>query len=204
MRWRRLWDQMNVANELTFLRLVAVPFFILSVLSGRFVLALGLFLAAAVTDLLDGLTARVFRQQTPLGAYLDPAADKLLMVSAFVLLTDYPVMFKDLGFVVRLPISLTVLAISRDVLIVLVAALLYLAYGTTHFVPSVLGKLTTLAEATTVGWTLWCNAVGRNHPGLQLAIWITLGLILLSGLDYLRRTVRSLVETGAGAPGPPR
>ncbi len=196
MGWRRLWDQVTLANQLTFLRLVAVPFFILALVSGRFALAFAIFAAAAATDLLDGLTARVFRQHTPLGTYLDPAADKLLMVSAFVLLTDYPTMFKDLALVARLPVPLTVLAISRDVLIVLVAALLYLAHGTTRFVPSLWGKLTTFAEMVTIGWTLWCNTSGRNHAALRLAIWGTLALILVSGLDYLRRTVRGLLLAG--------
>src|SRR6185295_1714878 len=114
----------NLANQLTFLRLVAVPFFVLAVLESRFALALVLFVGATVTDALDGLTARLMKQRTPLGALLDPAADKLLLTSAFVLLTDYPSMFKPIELVQRIPLWLTILTISRDVLIVCISVAL--------------------------------------------------------------------------------
>jgi cardiolipin synthase len=191
MDLKRLLGVVTLANQLTFLRLVAVPFFTLAVLGARFGVALALFVAAAITDLLDGLTARMLRQRTPLGAYLDPAADKLLLVSAFILLTDYPAMFQDIPMVARLPIWLSILAISRDILIVAVALMMYLAYGRTHFEPTLWGKLTTASEALTIGLFLLANAVGVAHPVLEVAVWVTLGLILVSGFHYLFRTGRS-------------
>ena len=197
MDFKRVLENVTLANQLTFLRLVAVPFFILSILGARFGLALILFVGAALTDLLDGLTARMFQQRTPLGAYLDPAADKLLMTAAFVLLTDYPNMFHEISMWNRLPLPLTILAISRNVFIVSVALMIYLAYGATRFKPTIWGKLTTLSEILTVSVFLLFNWLERWHLVLDVAVWVTLSLIFVSGFNYIWRTVRGLRE---GAP----
>jgi cardiolipin synthase len=193
---------LTLANQLTFLRLVAVPFFILAVLEARFGLALAIFIAAGVTDLLDGLVARVFRQRTALGAYLDPAADKLLLVAAFILLTRYPNLFQTIPMTNRIPIGLTILVISRDVLIVAIAFMLHLAYGQTRFQPSLLGKITTGAELVTTGLVLLCNHLERSHPIVGIAIGTTLMLILVSGFHYLWRTVKQVREKGPDRASP--
>jgi cardiolipin synthase len=187
---------LTLANQLTFLRLVAVPFFILAVLEARFGVALAIFIAAGVTDLLDGLVARVFRQRTALGAYLDPAADKLLLIAAFILLTRYPNLFQTIPMTNRIPIALTILVISRDVLIVAIAFMLHLAYGQTRFQPSLWGKITTGAELVTTGLVLLCNHLQRSHPIVSFAIGTTLTLILVSGFHYLWRTVKQVREKG--------
>src|SRR3972149_731277 len=96
MGFKRVLGNVTLANQLTFLRLVAAPFLILAVLNARFDVALLLFGGAAGTDLLDGLAARVFRQESSLGASLDPAADKVLLTVVFVLLTDYPSLFQSI------------------------------------------------------------------------------------------------------------
>jgi len=191
-RIRRLLAQLNLANQLTFLRLVLIPFFVIAVLEGRFGVALGLFVTAAVTDLLDGLSARMLGGGTPLGAYLDPAADKLLLVVAFVLLTDYPVMLQDVVMTHRIPLWLTVLTISRDVLIVAVALLLYVTRTQTRFPPSIWGKLTTTAEFLTVALFLLFNRLGIGSRVLDGMVWVTLAMILFSGFHYLGRTIRML------------
>ncbi len=187
---------LTLANQLTFLRLVAVPFFVLAILEARFGVALALFIAAGVTDLLDGLVARVFKQRTALGAFLDPAADKLLVTSAFVLLTSYPNLFQAIPMTNRIPMGLTILLISRDVLIVAIALMLNLAYGQTQFRPSVWGKITTGAELVTAGLVLLCNHLKITPPILTVAIFTTLTLILVSGFHYLWRTVRQVREKG--------
>jgi len=187
---------LTLANQLTFLRLVAVPFFILAILEARFGLALVLFLAAGVTDLFDGLVARVFQQRTALGAFLDPAADKLLVTAAFVLLTKYPNLFQAIPMTNRIPIGLTILLISRDVLIVAIAIMLNLAYGQTQFQPSIWGKITTGAELVTAGLVLLCNHFKWSPPIVSVAIVTTLVLILISGFHYLWRTVRQVREKG--------
>ena len=200
MNLRQLLGHLTLANQLTFLRLVAIPFFILSILNGRFGIALALFVGAAITDLLDGLMARMFEQRSPLGTYLDPAADKLLMTAAFIMLTDYPTMFRDILMENRLPIWFTILAISRDVFIVSIALMMYLAYGTARFRPSIWGKLTTLAELLTVSVLLLFNQLGRSHPVLETVVWVTLSLILVSGFHYLWGTVRMVREEGFDSP----
>jgi cardiolipin synthase len=193
---------LTLANQLTFLRLVAVPFFILSVVEARFGLALAIFVAAGVTDLLDGLVARVFRQRTALGSYLDPAADKLLLIAAFVLLTRYPNLFQGIPMTNRIPIGLTILVISRDVLIVAIALMLHLAYGQSRFEPSIWGKITTGAEVVTAGLVLLCNHFRWESPIVGVAITTTLVLILVSGFHYLWRTVRHVREKGPDHPSP--
>ena len=191
----RTW---TLANQLTFLRLVAVPFFILAVVEARFGLALGIFIAAGITDLLDGLIARVFQQRTALGAYLDPAADKLLLIAAFILLTRYPNLFQTIPMINRIPLWLTILVISRDVLIVSIALMLNLALGQRKFLPSLVGKITTGTELVTIGLVLLFNHLQRTHPIVPIAVGTTLVLILLSGFHYLWRTMRLVKETGSG------
>lgn len=186
----------TLANQLTFLRLVAVPLFILAVLDARFDVAFWLFVGAGVTDLLDGIIARTFGQSTPLGAYLDPAADKALLVSSFVLLTQYPQLFQTIPMTVRIPIWLTILMISRDVFIVAIALMLYLAYGQTRFRPSFLGKVTTGCELVTVGAVLLSNWLGRGLEIVRWSAFLTLAMILVSGLHYLWRTVHKVRAEG--------
>jgi cardiolipin synthase len=198
---KSLLRTLNLANQLTFLRLVAIPFLILSVLEGRFGLALALFIGAAVTDLLDGLTARLFGQGTRLGAYLDPAADKLMLTATFVLLTDFPSMFQDIEMAARIPLWLTILTISRDVFIVCVALLLYVSLGQTRFAPTLWGKLTTVSESVTVGLFLLANTLGSHLALADVAVWCTLGLTLVSGFHYLGRTIGTL-RAGAGGKSP--
>lgn len=193
----------TLANQLTFLRLVAIPFFIMAVLNGRFDVAFWIFVAAGVTDLLDGMLARYFAQATALGAYLDPAADKILMTAAFILLTDYPHMFREIAMVNRIPIWLTILTISRDVFIVAVSLMLYLAYRQTRFRPTFWGKATTVAEMVTIAAVLLFNHLGRTHPLIGWGIMATLLLTLGSGLNYLYRTVRQ-VRVEEKPVGPPR
>src|SRR6476660_976298 len=128
----------TLANQLTLLRMLLIPAFVLLVVYGEFGWALAVFLFAGVTDALDGLIARQTGQKSELGAWLDPAADKLLLVTTFIVLT-----LPNVGLVNRIPIWLTILVISRDVGIVLTVAIVNLAVGPKTFAPSPLGKAAT-------------------------------------------------------------
>lgn len=194
MNAKRILANLNLANQLTFLRLAGVPFFILAILEGRFDWALLIFIGAAITDFLDGWTARVLNAGTPLGAWLDPAADKLLLTSAFVLLTDYPRMFQDIEMVARLPVWLTVLTISRDACIVGIAFILTITHAQRRFAPSMWGKLTTAVELVTIGMFLLANAIRMTGLWLEVAVWTTLALTLVSGFHYMLRTIRMLLQ----------
>ncbi len=170
------------ANLLTLSRMGLVPVFALCMLYGHPGWALLTFSVAGVTDLLDGLIARWTRQQTALGAWLDPMADKLLLLTMFVMLT-----LPDLGFQYRLPLWLTVLVISRDVAIVLTAAVINLAVARRTFMPSMLGKDATRIYILTGGVALYGNYRGVPDGVLPTFIYLSLAITLISAADYLRR-----------------
>ena len=105
----------TLPNFLTFGRMLVLPFLIVAILEGRHLTALVLFLAAAVTDIVDGFLARRFGMSSPLGAYLDPIADKLLLMMSYLFLAipSYPA-------IVKVPVWLAVMVLSRDILMLLV------------------------------------------------------------------------------------
>ena len=142
--------------------------------------ALFVFIIAGVTDALDGLIARRSGQKTNLGAWLDPMADKLLLVTTFVVLT-----LPGLGLENRFPIWLTVLIISRDIGIVLTVAIVNLAVGPRTFRPSMLGKAATAIYIVTAVAALFFNYLGYRSRVFDLFIYASLGITLASGLDYI-------------------
>src|SRR5512145_2332854 len=135
---------LTAANQLTLLRMLLIY--------GHVGAALVTFLVAGLTDLLDGLIARWSGQKTDLGAWLDPMADKLLLVTTFVMLT-----LPDIGSANRLPLWFTVLVISRDVAIVLTVAVVNLAVGPRTFKPSIYGKIATATFVITGVVALYFN-----------------------------------------------
>lgn len=183
---------LTVANLLTFLRLLLIPVFVLFVVYGRFGWALVAFAAAGLTDLLDGLVARRANQKTSLGAWLDPAADKLLLVTTFVVLT-----LPNLGLPNRVPLWLTILVISRDVAIVVTVAVVNLAIGPRTFRPSPLGKAATAFFILTCTVVLLFNYLGRTSPWVEVFIWGSLVITLASSVDYVRRISRAAPRPSA-------
>ena len=186
---REVLRNFTFANQLTFLRLIAIPFFIIAVLTNRPGIALSLFAAAAVTDGFDGLIARFLKQTTALGAFLDPVADKLLLTSAFICLTipDHPKALPDFEAPNHVPIQLTILTISRDTFIVMTSIILYFVYGITKFPPTIWGKITTCAEMITIALFLFYNMRGDESDMVIWAAWSTLILIIASGFHYIYR-----------------
>ncbi len=178
-----LW---TLPNFITLLRLATLPFFLLSIAEGRFGIALILFVAAGISDGVDGYLARRFNMNSALGAYLDPIADKLLLMSSYLFLAipSYPA-------VVKIPVWLAVLVISRDILLMLVALLLILSSNKRRFPPSWLGKVATVTLIVTVLFVLCANV--WSWPGSVL--WVAFGAAatatILSGFDYVIRVVRT-------------
>src|SRR5262245_33089640 len=117
---------LTLANQLTLLRMLLIPAFVILIVYGELGWALVTFLLAGITDALDGLIARWAGQKTTLGAWLDPMADKLLLISTFVVLT-----LPGIGLVSRIPLWLTVCLISRDITRVLTAMIVNLSNGRT-------------------------------------------------------------------------
>ena len=175
----------TLANQLTLLRMLLIPAFVLLVVYGYFGWALVTFVVAGVTDALDGLIARLAHQKTEVGAWLDPAADKLLLVTTFVVLT-----LPNLGLVNRIPIWLTILVISRDVGIVLTVAIVNLALGPRTFKPTLLGKGATALFIVTCVVVMYFNYLGRTSIVVETFIWASLAITLASGIDYVFRVAR--------------
>jgi cardiolipin synthase (CMP-forming) len=168
------------ANQLTFARVVLIPVFVILVVYGHFGWALVVFIAAGLTDLFDGLLARTISRRTSLGAWLDPVADKLLLVTTFVVLT-----IPGLGLVNRLPLWLTILIISRDVLIVLTVAVINLAIGRREFRPSIFGKIATATYILTCVTIMYFNYLQRPSVFVRAGIYASAAITLISGFHYV-------------------
>ena len=180
--------KLTLANQLTLLRIILIPAFVLLLIYGKLGAALVVFVIAGVTDALDGLIARLARQGTSLGAWLDPMADKLLLVSTFVVLT-----IPSIPMVNHLPVWLTVTVISRDIVIVGVVAIVNLAVGPRTFRPSLLGKAATAAFIVTSVVVLYFNYREEMSLLVDLGVWLSLGLTLASAGDYFFR-LRKLIN----------
>jgi cardiolipin synthase len=179
---------LTAANQLTLLRVLLVPPFVLTVLYDMHGWALATFFVAALTDMLDGLIARRAGQQTTLGAWLDPVADKILILSMVVVLT-LPSTGPN-----KLPLWLTVLIISRDVAIIATVAVINLAVGRRTFRPSPLGKLATAVFLATGIAVLCANVSGRAMGIIDGFVWTSLVITLASAVDYIFRVARVIRE----------
>jgi len=180
---------LTLANQLTLMRLALVPAFVILVLYGRMGWALAAFVTAGITDGLDGLIARWTNSRTTLGAFLDPMADKLLLVSAFVVLS-----LPGIGLVNRIPVWLTVLVISRDVAIVATVAIVSLTLGPRTFPPSVYGKIATALYIVTIAVVLLFNFLKQASVVVDIMVWVSLAITLLSGFHYTVHVRRTLNE----------
>jgi cardiolipin synthase len=164
-------------NLLTLLRICLAPFLVSAILDNHYALSFGLFVAAGLTDALDGTVARLLKQRTVLGQYLDPVSDKLLLSTLFLVL-----MHKGL-----IPARVTVLVFGRDVGILVVAAILYAAVGRREFSPSIFGKANTVAQVGAVAAVLmhqltpdWRWVTVSCTVGLDATMILT----VVSGLHY--------------------
>ncbi|WP_456434527.1 CDP-alcohol phosphatidyltransferase family protein [Thermosulfuriphilus sp.] len=171
---------MNIPNLITLLRILLVPVFVIFLLRGYREEALGVFVAAGISDGLDGLLARSLKQQTILGAVLDPLADKLLLSTSYVTLAVT-------GF---LPDWLAVLVISRDVLIMLGVVIIFIFRSQVEIKPSLISKATTCLQIATVALALY-NGGG---PGLRYFVYLTATATICSGLHYVYKGIRILSE----------
>ncbi len=165
-----------------------IPVFVLLVVYGFLGWALVVFLVAGVTDALDGLIARWTGQRTNLGAWLDPMADKLLLVTTFIVLTLPGVPLTN-----HIPLWLTVFVISRDVVIVGVVAVVSLAAGPRTFRPSMLGKLATATFIVTSVVIMYFNYRQEQSILVDIVVWLSLTLTVVSAADYFMR-LRKLVN----------
>jgi cardiolipin synthase len=181
---RNLPQFLYPSNQLTLLRLVFIPFVILTILYGRYETALILVLIAGLTDGMDGLLARRLGQQTTLGKFLDPIADKLLLNSAFIALVAAG----------ELPLWLVILVFSRDMIIVTTSLVILLTTAHRPFPPSLYGKASTVAQVATVLLALGALVL-PSEPLMWLraaSIYCAAGLTVVSGFQYAWLTAEQL------------
>jgi cardiolipin synthase len=181
---------LTYANQLTILRMLFVPCFVLLLIYGYPKAATVLFIIAAITDGLDGLIARKLQQKTVLGSFLDPMADKILMTAAFVTLT-----IPSLPLVLHIPTWLTVWTISRDVIIAISVLIIHLQTHHSQFPPSFLGKCTTALQLLTVGVCMLANF----YTDIALTIfpfvtYTTLVFTFASGLHYAYKSIKIIAS----------
>lgn len=166
---------MNLANKISIARIILIPFFVAAIVYGRMEIALAIFILAALSDGADGFIARAFNQKTELGAMLDPIADKLLLLTAFISMATV----KAIPPEIRLPPYVPIIVISRDILIVIGSVIVYMIKGDLKIKPSVIGKITTFFQMITIVSVLILFRY-------SYIIWnIAVALTLISGIDYL-------------------
>jgi cardiolipin synthase (CMP-forming) len=176
----------TVPNLLTVFRMVLIPVFVSLLFYQRFVLALTVFILAGVTDGLDGLLARRFDQKSQLGTILDPIADKLLLVTAFVVLSMRAVFPQPLPSHLPVPFWVTVAVISRDVFILIGAAAINIVTGFRRFRPSMLGKINTTVQILAIVLIMFAASfpygTGYYLPTTYTTVFT---LAILSGAHYV-------------------
>jgi cardiolipin synthase (CMP-forming) len=175
---------LTVPNQLTFLRLAFLPFFIIAIKYEHYLLALGILVAGGLSDGLDGWLARTLNQRTPLGAYLDPIADKLLLSSSYVVLA----LKGKIGW------WLAILVLGRDVLLLIACATILLTVGYRPFPPSIWGKAATGFEILLIVMvlvlTLWDNHL--LWIARMICAYCVAALVVISGLHYSITVSRQL------------
>jgi cardiolipin synthase len=174
---------MNIPNLLTLLRVILVPLFVILLIYGHTSYAFLVFIIAGVSDAMDGMIARWFNQKTIVGEYMDPIADKLLLVTSYVVLAVIDV----------IPPWLTVLVISRDVIIITGVAVLFFMNKPPEIRPTILGKASTFTQISTVIIAL--SAI-QPFPAfehlLTPGIYLAASLTILSGFHYTYIGIRQM------------
>ncbi|MBI5102182.1 MAG: CDP-alcohol phosphatidyltransferase family protein [Nitrospirae bacterium] len=171
---------LNIPNSLTIARIVIIPLFVTTIIYGRYRYALYLFITAMASDMLDGLSARLTNQKTELGTFLDPLADKSLLITSFVLFAVYD----------WIPKWLAIVVISRDLIVVIGWVLLSLLYHRSKIETVVLGKAAIASQLLLLAYVL----LEITFPALpqvhDIFFVLTAGLTAVSGLQYIYKGLK--------------
>ena len=174
--------RLTIPNIITLFRIILTPLFIIFLIQGNYRKAFVVFVLAGVSDLADGLIARTWQQKSRLGSYLDPLADKLLMAASFVTLSIYH----------QIPSWLTVVVLSRDVILAVGVVIFRLADIPLVVRPSLAGKWTTTFQLITVGFVLLSKIWTFPPLVLPVLFWVTGVLTTISGLQYFYRGFKQM------------
>jgi cardiolipin synthase len=162
---------MTLANKITVLRIIAIPLFVIALLEGFLPWARWIFILSIFSDALDGTIARLRGERTPLGSFLDPLADKLLLVAAFIT-------FAYLGWI---PIWVFIAVLSRDMLIIMGWSIVYILTGNSKIEPRLLGKFTTALQMMVA----LCKLVPVPLPLYHWVLHTMIATTILSACDYV-------------------
>ena len=180
---------LNIPNTITVIRILLTPMFMILLENGMQLYALIVFAAAGLSDGLDGFLARYFNQRTQLGAFLDPIADKLLLITAFI----------GLGILAKIPSWLAIIVISRDVMILVGVAVFSIAQIHFEIHPSKVSKATTFLQITTVIFALLPDQGTVVLTFRPVLFWVTAAITIVSGVHYLI-TGLNVLQKSLGTP----
>jgi len=183
------WFQdMNIPNFLTLIRLFLVPVLVIFLIQGLFFNALIVFIIAGASDAIDGFLARILKQKTVLGSYMDPLADKALIISCFVVLSV-------LGMI---PPWLTVIVVSRDFIILLGISVLFLMSISVEIQPAFVSKVTTTLQFLTIFFVLASGYLPLyfNPRLIEVVYWATALFTIISGLNYVAKGIKLINGVG--------
>jgi cardiolipin synthase len=191
----KLSQVFTAPNQLTLLRMVFVPFIVIHLVDGHYLWALVLFIVAGFSDGLDGLLARRLHQQTLLGQYLDPIADKLLLSTMFLVLS----------ILHKIPWKYTVLVFSRDISILAASAVLFAIAGLRDFRPSIFGKANTFSQIGAVFFGLLLQVKPVQWIWIARTVFLraTFFFTIISALHYVILVQKRLREHSHALPPAP-
>jgi len=170
----------NLPNLLTLARIFLVPFFVVTLIYNQYQYALIIFIAASVTDILDGFIARITNQITDFGKILDPVADKFFLVTSFILMSS-------IGLI---PKWLAIIVISKDLIVVTGSVILYFVTHTLNIEPSILGKASSASQFFLVGLVLLFSNLGGNISVPVLIYTIVAAFTSLAGIHYVYKGLK--------------
>ncbi|MBA4417853.1 MAG: CDP-diacylglycerol--glycerol-3-phosphate 3-phosphatidyltransferase [Syntrophus sp. (in: bacteria)] len=185
-----LYRKMNIPNLLSIFRLFLTIFFVAAIMQGRYRTALYLFILQGLTDLLDGFLARAMNKKTSLGAFLDPVADKAMLVSAYVVLSVYNI----------IPLWVTMVILLKDLTVACGFLGLYKLFGMVKLVPTIFGKASTFCQIFTVVYVLWSisfPAIALPRDYQSFFFYVTAILTVIAGIQYVTRGFRILLKKEA-------
>jgi cardiolipin synthase len=190
----KLSQLLTAPNQLTLLRMLFLPFIVISLVDRHYRMALVLFVLAGLSDGLDGLLARRLHQQTLLGQYLDPIADKLLLSTLFLVLS----------ILHKIPWKYTVMVFSRDMAILVTSAVLYTIAGLRNFSPSIFGKANTFAQVSAIFFVLLFEVAPLRAIWIARTVflWATFAFTAISWVHYAFLAQTRLREQHDAAHGP--
>ncbi len=176
--------RITISTMLTIARIVMTPLVVWAMVAGKWNYAFWLFVCAAITDTLDGNLARWRNEQTLLGAWLDPIADKILTLSCFFTLA-----FQHRPLL-AIPVWFVVIILIRELVVVLGVGILYMLRGFMQVQPTVMSKITTLIQILFLAWLFACNFFNWMPIKTYYAVFsVMVGFVILSLLQYVRMGV---------------